>query len=609
MNIAQSTEAPAYCTEKGICPGLGQGFYLPAINLLDAEKQTSGRQILNKTTIDECAEKKPFPTMDSNFSSWETSDTAIKSWSNSFNTKGSGINVPIGAFTLGATIDASFEKSTTTTADSKGIELNIIKSISVVDIKETADCWSKANLTDAFKDAFESLPLDDPKNAYQSSYWAKYISFLRAWGSHIQVKQVQGSYLRITESEKSSTKVTTTQMKTKACAKFASYVEACNTYDRNARDEASKLDIKENIYVFGGSAAARDALLADQSGGYDDKEIRDFVESAPNSTQPTSFQYKALWQLLNGQYDKECSDAVKLDPNNKTTHPACNNLQRVTNLEAAYDGFGAYGCVSNITAPSKAGGVGYFVAGMVAEPPDGLGTYHYVCKMAKTGCMTDNDCHNADYFWSTECYCDGPSCIGPALVPGTKQYKSVVTRTPKLKEGDGDRGIHASCPDTKNTCGCNTAWGVNNQGERELWSQALGGPGQGANDTPVAQNLAISVSTAANEDPADAEEQFNISVIIKEPIPGNHDKTERSKNLPETIVVTSADPLASIECPGKCTARFFKGADVTLVASAKNGALRFKRWSLNTCTNKRGTSRTCTLPKLNSSINLEVQYE
>ncbi|MFZ4654734.1 MAG: MAC/perforin domain-containing protein [Methylococcaceae bacterium] len=581
---------------SGLCSGLGQGFYLSKINVLDPKRQTSGSVILKDTAIGTCAKKSDTKSIDQVWQTSEDSQTAIRNFSNSFSTPGA-ISIPVGQLTLGATIDAGYESSSSFTADANYSSLEIYQYTGIVDIVQNEACYSESNFTQRFKDAFESLALKDANSADELGYWGDYTQFLNTWGTHIQTKQILGSSLIIAESEKSSTKVTAQQLNAKVCAKLAGFFEACNTTSKTDQETASKLETKESIYMAGGSRQAQQDLRADAAGGYDQKLIDAFIASASDSIEPVSFHYIPIWDMLNDVYRIPCGKSA-----NKETEPACKNLQRVINLQAAYEGFLANQCETKNTPPAKAGDAPYFVQGMVAFPANGNGISYYGCKMAKTGCMTDNDCAIGDdgLFETHSCFCAGPSCIDAVLISGYKnQYRNVIKNTENnMNDSVSETGVNASCPDNKG-CGCNTAWGAKNQGERYVWDQTTGGLGAGTTDygaSPKALKANASTPPTSN-DP----ETYTVSVIIKE-----KDK-ERGKSGNNPVVIRSAGGSGKpIECPGICEKEFNKGALVTLIAEPKKGNLRFSHWSKDTCKTIRG--RQCVLPAVIGNISIEAHY-
>ena len=167
-----------------------------------------------------------------------------------------------------------------------------------------------------------------------------------------------------------------------------------------------------------------------------------------------------------------------------------------------------------------------------------------------------------------------------------------------MNDSVSETGVNASCPDNKG-CGCNTAWGAKNQGERYAWDQTTGGLGAGTTDYGASPK-ALKANASTPPTPSDPE-TYTVSVIIKE-----KDK-ERGKSGNNPVVIRSAGGSGKpIECPGICEKEFNKGALVTLIAEPKKGNLRFSNWSKDTCKTIKG--RQCVLPAIIGNISIEAHY-
>lgn len=591
-----AAEPPA--CPNGLCSGLGHAFYLPDLNVLQAKLQTSGRQVLKNTLVGTCATKTPSGSSSKDFQTYDSSSSALNSWSANIST---GVAATYSGFNLSGTASANFDSSTLNTAKSSSVLLDYFLLDTVIDLNQNAECWSVNNLDPQFLTSFESLPINDPKMAAEASSWADYRNFLKSWGSHVQTKQELGSRLQILQSQKSTTLVDTQTMKAKVCATLgysAINIPVCGDYNTTQKNEASTKDTLEKIYVAGGSPETRNALVAMKSGGYTSEDVNAFINSANNSDEPIGFKYKPIWELLMDVYRADCTNAGK-------DSKACLNFQRAVNLQATYEGFLAFNCIKNSTSG------GMFVQGMTAGVANGNGIYYYACKQTKTGCRTDDDCNLAtgddspNWFggdWS-ECFCEGPSCVTSQLIPGTTQYRSVIKPLePNKVKANSDVGVNASCRDDA-TCTCDTAWG-GGLAERDLWDQATGTGGSGTFVGTQSVKAAALGDDNGDQDTGVNRDVFTLSVLIKDK--PAYSKAEVKNQRKDAIVgrenphvdgvihVTSDDPGITIECGGKCTGKFAKNQLVTLVAQANSSSEKFAGWSANVCSNgPKGKRQTC----------------
>lgn len=112
--------------------------------------------------------------------------------------------------------------------------------------------------------------------------------------------------------------------------------------------------------------------------------------------------------------------------------PACHSLQRINNLQAAYEGFEAYGCKSIPITPSSPQS---FAQWMARESPDSrTGVYKYACYAAKTGCV---DASNGCELWVFDCFCGGSACIAQGESVGNSFRSDRRLRSTKTSGREG----------------------------------------------------------------------------------------------------------------------------------------------------------------------------
>lgn len=208
-----ATEGSNSCP-NGICLGLGNAFYLPDTNVLDAKDNIGGRAVFKDARLGGCA---TLIDQQSSFRSFETYDTTSK-LIESLN-RGIDINagVPVQQLNIGATINATTGHTNVQTETFNSVVLNIEFVNQVVNFNQTSACLSPDNLDPAFQAAFEALALPNAAQAGENFTWAAYTQFLKNWGSHFQTQQLLGSRVQQWVSSKTGSTETTDTLKAKAC--------------------------------------------------------------------------------------------------------------------------------------------------------------------------------------------------------------------------------------------------------------------------------------------------------------------------------------------------------------------------------------------------------
>ncbi len=611
---AYADVVPTPCP-NGQCPGMGQGFVLSNINLMDAAQQTSGQRIFLNTSIGTCATVSPVGNSGKNIRDYSNKTEIIAEWSSGVDTDKSknGVGLNYAGFTLGisanATFKTDFNEATTIVATSLD-QFNLSQTVDLN--RNTTDCWSVSNLSPPFLAAFESLAEIDTTTVSEDSSWQPYRDFLNNWGSHIQIKQEQGSRVQLWESSNGMTAVTTSELQAKLCfdlgLQAAGAVGACSNYNMSQRNAASLLDINKTIYILGGDDASRTALINGYSASsvLDPTLLANFMAAGNTSVAPIRFGYLPIWSLLTQIYQPLCNASTK-------GQTPCKNYQRAIALQAAYQGYMAYNCHKSADSTNNP------FQKMIALPANSLGISSYACHQSKSGCRRDKDCHyGGDLFsvWTWGGYCYGSGCIAAKLIPGTAN-PPLYRATQKIADtsGDPDMGTNASCSNDW-VPGCNTDW-EGGALERDIWNQAVDGPGSGnvvdgRLTTSISRILDPTGSSSSLSGDMDVSNIYTLKLIVKREKPKSRPRLKEEVRLSkqrsdqeEYLVVE--DSSKALNCPGTCIASFTVGQKVELSVSVPPN-YRFLKWGGDYCNERRISGKRCTVT-MNSNKVIEAFYE
>ena len=582
---------------------------------MDAGQQTSGQQILIDTAIGTCATVSPSANSGKNVSTFSNKTGIIDYWSTGIDADkgGKGVNLNYAGFTLGVTSKVTLSS---TFVDAKSIIASTLDQFTVsqvVDInRNSSNCWSSSNLVPGFVAAFESLAEIDASTVSEDSAWQPYREFLNNWGSHVQIKQEQGSRIALWESSTDTATVTTNDLEAKLCYDLgipaAGSIGACSNYNTAQRTEASSKDIKKSISILGGDTASRTALVNRYSASntLDADLMANFMAAGNTSSAPVKFSYIPLWSLLTQIYQPLCNTATK-------GQTACKNYQRALSLQAAYQGFMAYSCFK--TSDST----GNPFQKMIALPPNSLGISAYACHASKSGCRRDKDCNYKDDGWwewkiITGGYCEGSGCIQAQLIPETTNpplYRAVQ----KLSDTSNDPhlGVNASCSNDT-TPACNTDW-EGGALERDLWNQAIDGPGEG-NTSNNRLTPAVAHQTASSQILAsvDSPDHFTLKLIVKREKPLNLKARRRELALSKARIsanqeeyLTVSDSTGTLNCPGTCIGQFAASKQVNLKVKVPPN-YTFLNWGGQLCDQRATNGHLCTFT-MDGNKTIEVFFE
>jgi hypothetical protein len=184
FTAAHATDLTPACP-NGVCPGLGQGFYLPDTNLLDNKANSGGRAVFKDVRLGGCAN---LIDQQSSFRSFQTYDTASQLTEALNRGIDAKAGIPVQQANVGATVDVTTGHTSLQTETFNSVVLNIEFVNQVVNFNRTSACLSPENLDPSFQAAFEALALPNADQAGESFTWAAYTQFLRNWGSHFQIQ-------------------------------------------------------------------------------------------------------------------------------------------------------------------------------------------------------------------------------------------------------------------------------------------------------------------------------------------------------------------------------------------------------------------------------------
>lgn len=593
--LSVDAAAPMACNSDGRCPGLGQAFYLPSTNILEAKANANGHTIFKNALIGGCASLEGQSSSFRSFKTYETASKLTEALNTAVDAKA---GIPTAQVNIGATVSGTTQHTSVKTEDFKSVVLNIELVNQLVNFNMNSTCLFPDNIDPNFQAGFEALALPDPAQAGESFTWASYQAFLSNWGSHVQVQQQLGSRVQQWVSSKVNTNVTTDVLQAKACLNLESTLtggwaaQPCAAIDQSKRIEASQTETNDQRYILGGTTATRNALIQK----FDETNLNAFIATASQGDEPIGFSYLPIWSVLQEVYRGPCGRDGK-------GSAACNNLQRAMTLQAAYEGFSAYACDKQLDGRQ---GV---IQTMLAQGPDSLGIYYFACHQSKTGCRENSDCSLKPAALGMECYCEGPSCIDSTAIPGTPLQRNFVRGKTEYDFLNSNKGVNASCEDKIASCNCDEGW-AGGVLERNVWDQALSGTGlpiqnagvKMANDQKVTSLTAVTDSTPA--DPAFYAVHVDVGTqLILNKAEAN--RAEKAARAAEARGDARHDRVVSnpagIDCPGVCVATFPKGTRVSL-SYEENLDHQFVEWTGSACFKRNNSQvtkgKTCVIQSL-----------
>lgn len=440
------------------CPGLGNVFYLSNYNSLN-DTFTGGTVIFENRTLGECVTFQQFGKASRQFTYTNDSGSFLDNVAADADITASYNS---DALTFKGTFQLTTSYDVASQFDVQSLVLDITYLTGVLNFQQNDTCWAKSNVSPTFLAAFTQLPatIGDPT---QSPGWAPYITFLQSWGSHIMVQASLGSRFQQWESVLTSQNVSQDTLQAKACADVEGAsttgggwsVSGCAAYSSSEKQTADSTATTVSQVVIGGTAATRSPLVATTA--VTQQALDAFIASADQADEVAVHGWLPIWDLLSALYQPDCS----------STAGTCDNYQRALNLEAAYEGWQAFGCPLITTDVP-----GLPIQIMIANTDQTTGIQTYGCWVAKEGCVDGGSCHGGGFPW-TACYCYGPGCVvkdpnkpvGDPNAP-TDYREDIQT----AQTGSYDEGVNNSCYQYGLTCNCNTS-DVVGAPARFIWDQ------------------------------------------------------------------------------------------------------------------------------------------
>lgn len=444
---AGKADPPPACP-GGLCPGLGNSFYLPSYDALGTF--TGGKIFFKNQALGGCVRYQPVSKASRSFQYSDNTETFFKKVGSETGISGSYESLEL---TFEATLSATTGYSISTTESIQALALDITYLTGVLDFVQDTTCWSADNIDGKLLAAFEALPeVTDPSS---SASWIPYVSFLQTWGSHVMVQQTLGSRFQQWESVLASSKTSQDTLQAKACAEVEGLsegggwsVEGCAEYTSEEKKEAFSHSTEESENILGGTDVTRKGLLK----GITEETLGAFIDSADQADEAVEHGWEPIWNLLIRFYQPDCkAGAAK----------SCDNYQRALNLAAAFEGWLAVGC-SHETARGRD-----IQIMKVAATDSATGIKTYGCWAKKEGCMESGDCHLGGA--GSVCYCYGNGCIvKDASQPAGTSYRDKVQ---SKQTGSYDQGVNRSCSyKVGATCKCQSGKVVGLD-DRYLWQQ------------------------------------------------------------------------------------------------------------------------------------------
>ncbi len=424
---------------NNICPGLGNAFYLPDGNALAV--RTGGSVFFKERGLGDCALVSEAKENNNTFKAANSWDEFVSQVMTEANLSGS---YQTSALTVKGTAKSmtGYELKTEKSLHSTHMDISVVTS--AVDFQQNSRCFGAQNLDPQFVRNFESLPKINRSIAHEAAQWNSYVEFLSSIGSHIMMQQLIGSRFQQWESTDSSSSDIAKKLEIKACAEVEGTkqdggwsVNVCGAYNSQEKQESLRTSSQTQRLILGSTDEARGALTK----AVTKETLEGFIDGAEKGTGAVRFVFKPIWQLLIQIYQPLCGKDGK-------GSAACDNLQRAVNLQAAFEGWTAIGCTLQIDGQNMS------YQAFEVDSSNSLGIETYRCRLAKTGCRTDDDCHLGGAI-GTVCYCYGSNCVDQ----GESFASTFRNKIWGDKSGGSADGVNNSCYYKFGAyCDCDKSW-------------------------------------------------------------------------------------------------------------------------------------------------------
>ena len=356
-------------------PSIGNSFYIPNYNLLGED--LFGGYTFFKKIPSNCIKSQQLHRIQDT----DTYYANTESFYSALSTQTSISADLRGAFTMGATLDATTKSISENKRTVSGVTLDIHSAKSVEYLEAT--CAHQLFLHDNVRKSFEKLP-KTIREPWLKASWVEYQLFLETYGSHIVNEVVYGSSMYQHCFAKSSSSYNKREFSVKACIEFAGPtqvgllgIKSCSNITQEEIRSVQNLQTSSLLIIRGGSAETR----AELHKGRTKELINKILVEADKTHQPIRYKYTAVWTLLQSKYIG-------------TEH-----FDKAINLEAFYKGFLSYGCPHQVDKNTE-------LQRFIRVPQSKIPTYQ--CILAPEGCRTNSDCHYRAALW---CECRGDSCV------------------------------------------------------------------------------------------------------------------------------------------------------------------------------------------------------
>lgn len=355
---------------------LGQGFYLPAKDILG---DYEAGEVIFRTIPPSCVEAVGRPVTRQERSFFKSSESFYRYVS----TK-TGVSATLkGSFTMGTTLDVVSQAVTGNSHQASGLTIDIV---SIKDARIVSSyCQNTLPFSERFLADFLKLPVRI-KNPNSKNDWRSYNSFLQKYGSHIVKEIYNGSRIQQWNFASSSEGYSERDFNVRACLDLSSNsgsmkIDSCTNHSKKEKERVEKMTMSDLLVVKGGTAATRAKLRNERTA----ELIEKFMLEAQSSPGRILYKWTAIWDLLKTRFIGKGND---------------DQLSRVLNIEAYYEGVLDYGC----TLSSKNNvDLRWLEQNKQSKLPD------FSCMLAALGCRSSHDCHIGGA--GSVCYCYGSSCV------------------------------------------------------------------------------------------------------------------------------------------------------------------------------------------------------
>ena len=296
--IAALVTALPYATSeenKGSGHGgaLGQGFFIPKLDLLSAELFATGAKVFESVPT-KCILTSSAGVFQKDSSYYKDTKSLYTAVSTSTN-----IDASLkGPYTMEASVSAVTNNLAANDGEVSGSSLNL-KAYSK-DHTLTKDCINSQPLNKEFEADFKRLGKEIKKPWVRRS-WRHYRIFVEKFGSHVVKKVITGSSIYQYAFAESSKSYSQRDFNVKACLSLAGLtnagkvgVSACQGITNKEIKKASSMSTTEKLVIRGGTPKTRASLINSR----DNNSISSFLQEGVTDPSPIVYNFAPLWKIL-----------------------------------------------------------------------------------------------------------------------------------------------------------------------------------------------------------------------------------------------------------------------------------------------------------------------